>query len=327
MVRLLARLLVLVALLAPGLARADAFSSTAPSPPGVANVNGQVQTQAYDGTIQFSFGIVPGATEYWNGLGGLTGTGGTLYATNGNPAGGGSVNGNFVTQGAGSFFFATGAGVALKIADPGAAVTNSFTLTPGVSGTSPKLSSPVNAQLDGSSGSITGASGFGAVLSYGGVTQVVGAPIGSGTPGTGFVQLGGSSGDSSGHMSCLGATNTGCFLAANGTGNVTLANSSGNHIVVANSVSNTAADSFLMRASATTHPLIVAGSAGTSVAVGSGSLATTATTGFLMIPFGAGAPTGVPALTVDGVSMYFDTTNIKLCIYTGSAWKCSAAFT
>lgn len=56
--------------------------------------------------------------------------------------------------------------------------------------------------------------------------------------------------------------------------------------------------------------------AGGDVVVG-GSIVTTATGGFLVIPHCAGAPTGVPH---NGQSMVFDTSNNKLYVYNG-AWK------
>lgn len=55
------------------------------------------------------------------------------------------------------------------------------------------------------------------------------------------------------------------------------------------------------------------------------SLATNMTNGFHNIPGAAGAPTGTPANTT-GFPLYWDSTNLKLCAYTGGAWKCSSAF-
>ena len=58
-----------------------------------------------------------------------------------------------------------------------------------------------------------------------------------------------------------------------------------------------------------------------SVLVGLASLATTATDGFLYIPHCAGAPTGT-ATNQSGYSpIVFDTTNNKIWIYNGGAWK------
>jgi hypothetical protein len=56
------------------------------------------------------------------------------------------------------------------------------------------------------------------------------------------------------------------------------------------------------------------------------TLATNMTTGFINIPGAAGNPTGTPATTT-GFPLYWDSTNLKLYVYTGGAWKKSAAFT
>jgi hypothetical protein len=55
-------------------------------------------------------------------------------------------------------------------------------------------------------------------------------------------------------------------------------------------------------------------------ALGQGSLATTATTGFAFLPTCAGAPTGTPLAQAGYVPMVFDTTNNKIWIYNGT-WK------
>lgn len=56
------------------------------------------------------------------------------------------------------------------------------------------------------------------------------------------------------------------------------------------------------------------------------TLSTSMTNGFLNIPGGAGAPSGTPANTT-GFPLYWDSTNLKLYVYSGGAWKASAAFT
>lgn len=299
---------------------------------GVANVNGLVQltspvvqAKTYDGTIQFQMGYTPGASEYWSCQGGLTGTGPTCYATNGTPTSG-NVNGNFVTQNAGNFFFATGSGTAFEIADPGAAATGFLIATPGVSGTSPSLSSATSAQLNGSSASTNAGSGFGAVLAYGGAMQVMAAPIGSGTPQTGYIQLGGSSGDAFAHISCLGATNTTCFIAANGTGSVLFANSSGTQATFANSSANTVVTSLSVRAASSTQPVLLqtVGSTGNIAAGGAGgsmaALATTATSGHFGIPTVSGIPTGVPVDNGSGAAFItYNPSTHNLNIYDNAA--------
>lgn len=82
----------------------------------------------------------------------------------------------------------------------------------------------------------------------------------------------------------------------------------------------------------TTTAVIHAEGAGTgsdgSVAFNDAALATNATVGFVMIPSCAGTPTGVPADIPTGqIPMVWDSTNLKLYVYTGGAWKASAAFT
>ncbi len=82
----------------------------------------------------------------------------------------------------------------------------------------------------------------------------------------------------------------------------------------------------------TSTALVMAEGAGTgsdgSVAFNDAALATNATVGFVMIPSCAGAPTGTPADIPTGqIPMVWDSTNLKLYVYTGGAWKSSAAFT
>lgn len=65
-----------------------------------------------------------------------------------------------------------------------------------------------------------------------------------------------------------------------------------------------------------------------SIAFNDAALATNATVGFLMIPSCAGTPSGTPADIPTGqIPMVWDSTNLKLYVYTGGAWKASAAFT
>jgi hypothetical protein len=58
---------------------------------------------------------------------------------------------------------------------------------------------------------------------------------------------------------------------------------------------------------------------GSSVVVGAAAILTTATDGFLYIPGGAGAPTGVPTSRAGRYPLYWNTTQKKLHIYDG-AW-------
>lgn len=63
---------------------------------------------------------------------------------------------------------------------------------------------------------------------------------------------------------------------------------------------------------------------------GAGALATTATTGFVWVPYCLGTPTGnpgAPANSSGSVPLAIDLTANKLWFWTGAAWKQSAAFT
>lgn len=53
---------------------------------------------------------------------------------------------------------------------------------------------------------------------------------------------------------------------------------------------------------------------------GSGVLSTGATDGFFNVRTCAGNPTGVPTLQAGRVPVIFDTTNAKICVYSGGAW-------
>jgi hypothetical protein len=58
-----------------------------------------------------------------------------------------------------------------------------------------------------------------------------------------------------------------------------------------------------------------------NIVTGVAALATTATDGFLYIPSGAGAPTGVPTSKTGQVPLYVNTTANKLMFYSGGAWR------
>jgi len=61
--------------------------------------------------------------------------------------------------------------------------------------------------------------------------------------------------------------------------------------------------------------------AGNLATASTGPLPTTAVDGFFYIPAVAGVPTGVPTAYTGMVPMQYDTTNSKLCLYSGG-WKC-----
>lgn len=58
-----------------------------------------------------------------------------------------------------------------------------------------------------------------------------------------------------------------------------------------------------------------------SIIAGGGSLATTATDGFLYIPTCAGTPTGVPTTKTGFIPLVIDSTNNKLYFYSGGSWR------
>lgn len=60
---------------------------------------------------------------------------------------------------------------------------------------------------------------------------------------------------------------------------------------------------------------------GQSAAVGSASIATNSTDGFIYIPAAAGTPSGTPTSHAGFVPMYLDTTTSQLWLYMGGAWK------
>jgi hypothetical protein len=63
---------------------------------------------------------------------------------------------------------------------------------------------------------------------------------------------------------------------------------------------------------------------GRNVVVGTAALSTSAADGFLYIPTTAGTPTGTPTSYAGRVPLVFDSSNNKLCVYSGGAWHCAA---
>lgn len=64
-----------------------------------------------------------------------------------------------------------------------------------------------------------------------------------------------------------------------------------------------------------------------SLVCGSAALSTTATAGFIYMPSCAGTPTGTPTAHTGTVPFVYDTTNNKICVYNGGAWKKTVALT
>lgn len=269
--------------------------------------------KTYDGTIQFTIGLQNGAAEWWNAQGGKTGFGANFFATNGTLTG--NVDGNFVAQNLGSLWFGNGSGWAVQIADPGGIATLPVVITGGTSSIPPRLSGTQNISLNGSSASTNAGSGFGAVLAYGGVMQVMAAPFGSGAVSAGaYLQMGASTADAFAHIHCLGLTNTTCYIRANGSASVIFANTVGNLANFTNSNAGTAVDNLVVQASSATQPVIVRGST-SSVGIGAPNLAANATAGFAGIPTCAAAPSATPSQTTGWAFMCFNTATHNLNIY------------
>ena len=62
-----------------------------------------------------------------------------------------------------------------------------------------------------------------------------------------------------------------------------------------------------------------------SLVLATSALSTSATDGFLYIPTCAGTPSGVPTARTGTVPLVYDTTNNKIAVYNGAAWKQTAA--
>jgi hypothetical protein len=117
-------ILLLALALPAGVALGQGNYVPVPAVPGIANVNGLVQFTSplvrfftYDGSPQFQTGAVPSATEFWQASGGVTGTGGVLYATN--ASGSGNVDGVLAAQNSGGILFGNANGILGKFTDLG----------------------------------------------------------------------------------------------------------------------------------------------------------------------------------------------------------------
>jgi hypothetical protein len=121
-------------------------------------------------------------------------------------------------------------------------------------------------------------------------------------------------------MQCRNASRSGvvgCFIRAQSTGNVSIANFSGNLAVYGNANDNTAADSAKIQAAGAASPVIISAGAGTSIGVGTPSLAAAAVSGYLMNPTcpTAAGQTGVPAKASGWAPMCYNTTTDTWQIY------------
>jgi hypothetical protein len=104
-------------------------------------------------------------------------------------------------------------------------------------------------------------------------------------------------------------TGTGASMTlAGGTGSV----AGGELILAASTTTGAATAAYAVSAAQCLYPKV--------------TLATNMTTGFFNLPGAAGAPSGTPGTTT-GFPAYWDSTNLKLYVYSGGAWKASAAFT
>ncbi len=62
------------------------------------------------------------------------------------------------------------------------------------------------------------------------------------------------------------------------------------------------------------------------IILGPGALPLAATTGFLYLPSGAGAPSGVPVAYTGTIPAYVDSTNKFLYLYIGGSWLKSTVY-
>jgi hypothetical protein len=275
------------------------------------STSAQQRFNTYDGTIQFSIGLQPTATEYWQAQGGTTGVGANLFATNGSPLTG-NVDGNIVAQNNGNLWLGTGSGWGLKVSDPGAPGTNYLTATAGTSATNAKLSSTANTEVDGST----------VVLSAGGFKQATVENLNSITSSANYVSLFGAATGVAPGIKCRGDTNTACWIRPSGTSGLTVVNDQGALLTITNSAANTIFDYPVLKTASSGVPIVLqTGNNTANIALGAtggvhNTLATTATTGHVAIPVMAGAPTGVPVGAGSGNGfIVYDSTDAKLCIY------------
>lgn len=128
--------------------------------------------------------------------------------------------------------------------------------------------------------------------------------------------------------------NVGMNISGQGSGGLNIRTDSGNRIIAA-FVGSTASDGFVsiipgiaasrplqFFANGTANNILVGGSS-----AGGGGVATAATTGFLMIPFTSGVPTGVPVNSGSGAAISVNTISQTINVYVPGVGLCHVALT
>lgn len=125
-------------------------------------------------------------------------------------------------------------------------------------------------------------------------------------------------------------TNISMNLNMQGTGGVNVRSNAGNTLIASFPGSTTADGypSFIPGIAASLPLQMFANGAPNNILIGGssaggGGVATTATAGFLMIPFASGLPTGTPLNSASGAALVNDTVDHKLCWHEpGGTWVC-----
>jgi hypothetical protein len=294
---------------AQGPAAPGGFPGPGPASPVGISVGGLSKFPGYDGSPQFATGLIPGAVEYFDAMGGLTGNGATLLATNGST---GPVSGNFAAQETGGFYFGNGSGGLFEMDDPGGPSVAWLRATPAITGGRSKLDTTGGGwQLDFPNSVTSQITQNGQVVAEFG-TAGIAATTGA------WVKF--TSNATTAALQATGLAATPLFLQAGGTAAVTVANSSGNQATFNNSSANTAVQFLQVRSASTAQPVLLQPN-GQNIAIGGtggtmAALATTATSGYAGIPAMAGPPTGVPTQVVAGVAyLTYNTTSHTWNIY------------
>ena len=112
-------------------------------------LDGQYTFIGADGSPQLSIGYTSASIEYWQALGGILGSGATLYTRN--VTGTGNVNGQYTAQGTGYFCWNNANGVVFCTGDPGGIVTDHITIKPSSTSSPPTLGGSTGVNLTGTS--------------------------------------------------------------------------------------------------------------------------------------------------------------------------------